>query len=39
MCPSSGENTVPMQYMVFVTLYRRLSGMQGGMIPLVIYIE
>ena len=27
MCPSSGENTVPMQHLVFVTLYRWLSGM------------
>ena len=31
MCPSSGENTVPMRRLVLVTLYRRLSGMQGGM--------
>jgi len=29
MCPSPGENTVPMRHMVFVTLYRILSGMQG----------
>ena len=35
MCPSSGENTVPMRHMAFVTLYRWLSGMQGG-IPLCI---
>jgi len=28
MCPSSGENTVHMRHLVFVTLYRRL---QGGM--------
>jgi len=32
MCPSSGENTVPMRHLVFVTLRRWLSGMQGGMI-------
>jgi len=31
MGPSSGENTVPMRHLVFVILYRRLSGMQGGM--------
>ena len=31
MCPSSGENTVPMRHLVFVTLYRWLSSMQGGM--------
>ena len=31
MRPSSGENTVPMRLLVFVTLYRWLSGMQGGM--------
>ena len=30
MCPSSGENTVPMRHLVFVTPYRRLSGMQSG---------
>jgi len=30
MCPSSGENAVPMRRLVLVTLYRRLSGMQGG---------
>jgi len=30
MCPSSGEITVPMRHLVFVTLYRWLSGMQGG---------
>ena len=29
MCPSSVENTVPMRHLVFVTLYRRLSDMQG----------
>ena len=27
MCPSSGENTVPMRHLVFVTVYRWLSGM------------
>ena len=31
MCPSSGENTVPMRHLVFVTLYRWLSGMQGAL--------
>ena len=31
MCPSSGENTVPMRHLVLVTLYSWLSGMQGGM--------
>ena len=31
MCPSSGENTVPIQHLVLVTLYRWLSGMQGRM--------
>jgi len=30
MCPSSGENTVPMRHLVLVTFYRWLSGMQGG---------
>jgi hypothetical protein len=30
ICPSSGENTVPMQRLVFVILYGCLSGMQGG---------
>ena len=30
MCPSSGENTVPMRHLLFVTLYRWMSGMQGG---------
>ena len=29
MCPPSGENTVPMRHLVFVTLYRWMSGMQG----------
>jgi len=33
MCPSSGEITVSMRRLVFVTLCGRLSGMQGGMIP------
>jgi hypothetical protein len=31
VCPSSGENTVPMCHLVFVTLYGGLSSMQGGM--------
>ena len=26
MCPSSGENTVPMQHLVFVTLYMWYAG-------------
>jgi hypothetical protein len=30
MCPSSGKITVPMRHLVFVTLYRWLSGMQSG---------
>jgi hypothetical protein len=30
MYPSSGENTVPMRHLVFVTLYRSLSSMQVG---------
>jgi len=29
MYPSSGENTVPMRHLVFVTLYRWLTCMQG----------
>jgi hypothetical protein len=29
MCPSSGEITVPIRHLVFVTLYRWLSGTQG----------
>jgi len=29
MCPSSGEITVSMRHLVFVTLCGRLSGMQG----------
>ena len=33
MCPSSGENTVPMRHLVFVALYRRMTGMQGGIRP------
>ena len=33
MRPSSGEITVPMRHLVFVTLYGRRSSMQGG-IPL-----
>jgi hypothetical protein len=28
MCPSSGENTVPMRHLVFVTIW--MTGMQGG---------
>ena len=35
MCPSSEENTVPMRHLVFVTLHRWLSGMQGGGMKLV----
>jgi hypothetical protein len=31
MCPSSGENTVPMRHPVFVTIYGWLSGVRGGM--------
>ena len=30
LCPSSGENTVPMRHLVLVTVYRWLSGMQCG---------
>jgi hypothetical protein len=30
-CPSSEENTVRMGHLAFFTLYRWLSGMQGGM--------
>jgi hypothetical protein len=30
MFPSSGETAVVMRHLVFVILYRRLSGMQGG---------
>ena len=33
MCPSSGEITVSMRYLVFVTLYGCLSGTQGGNRP------
>jgi hypothetical protein len=29
MCPSSGEITVSMRHLVFVTLHASLSGMQG----------
>jgi hypothetical protein len=29
VCPSSGENTVPMRQLGFVILYEWLSGMQG----------
>ena len=35
MCPSSGENTVPMRHLVLVTLYRRLSGMEVGIPPCI----
>jgi len=31
MCPSSGENTVPMRHLVFVTLYRWLSGIHSAL--------
>jgi len=31
MCPSSGEITVSMRHLVFVTLCGWLSGKQGGM--------
>ena len=31
MCPSSGETTVFMWHLVFVTLYGWQSGMQGGL--------
>ena len=35
MCPSSGENNVPVRNLVFITPYtsRWLSSMQGGIIP------
>ena len=35
MCPSSGENTVTMRHLVFVTIYRWLPGMQGGIPPCI----
>jgi len=35
ICPSSGENTVRMRHLVFVTLYKLLSGMQGGIPPCI----
>jgi len=35
MCPSPEENTVPMRHLDFVTLYRWLSGMQGGIPPCI----
>ena len=35
ICPSSGENTVPKRHPVLVTLYRWLSGMQGGIPPCI----
>jgi len=31
MCPSSEENTIRTRHLIFVTPYRWLSGMQGGM--------
>jgi hypothetical protein len=31
MCPSSEEKTVPPRHLVFVTLYRCLSDIQGEM--------
>jgi len=41
MCPSSGENTLPMRHLVFVTLYNDCLG--GRKFPpvyqTVIYIE
>ena len=36
MCPSSGENTVPMRHLVSVTVYRRLSSIQGGIPPCIL---
>ena len=33
--PSSGENTVPTRLLVFVTLYRLLSGTQSGIPPCI----
>jgi len=36
MCPSSGENTIPMRHLALFTLHRWLSGMQGG-IPWLFY--
>jgi len=35
MCPSSGENTVPTRHLVFVTLYRWLSGMHSFIPPCI----
>jgi len=35
MCPLSGEVTVSMRHLVFVTLYGWLSGMQGGIPPCI----
>jgi len=35
MCPSSEENIVPMRHLIYVTLYRWLSGMQGGIPPCI----
>ena len=39
ICPSSGENTVPMRHLVFVTLYTWLSGIQGPAYQTVINME
>jgi hypothetical protein len=35
VCPSSGEITVSMRHLVFVTLCGWLSGMQGGIPPCI----
>jgi hypothetical protein len=35
MCPSSGEITVPMRHLVFVTPCGLLSDMQGGIPPCI----
>ena len=35
VCPSSGEILVSMRHLVFVALYGRLSGMQGGIPPCI----
>jgi len=45
MCPSSGENTVPMRHLVFVTLYVQMTVWYAGRnsfrpaYQTVIYIE
>jgi hypothetical protein len=31
MCPSSGENTVPMRHLVFVTLYVQMTVWYAGL--------